>query len=401
MVRFFFIMIGNVLYHFDRALFGFLIPFLAPHFFKEGDSSYALLKMYAIIPLSLLMKPLGALFFGSLGDRIGHQKILSITLMGMSVLTILMGCLPLYDQIGTLAPFLLVWIRLGVYFFSAAETTGGAFTLLNQVNPEKRNLWSSLFDASSILGIIIASWSVYWVSQIENGWRSLFLCGGIVGLIGWKLRRGRNGTKNALERVPFQWETLWIYRKQMITIASVAGLSYANYNFITVFMNGFLPLISSISKTEALRLNTHLLLFDMLLLPCCGLLATRWDRNKMIFITIAILSVAIVPLILLLSEATTLRAAAVRLCLTGLGVCLAAPFHAWAYEQAPEKHRLTIGALGVALGGLVFGAPLPMISLWLYQKTGLIVAAAMPIVAIGVMSLYRMSKERLGLRTQS
>ncbi len=64
------VVIGNILYHFDRALFGLLTPFLAPLFFPQIDPIYALICMYAIAPLGVLVKPLGALIFGYWGDRL-------------------------------------------------------------------------------------------------------------------------------------------------------------------------------------------------------------------------------------------------------------------------------------------------------------------------------------------
>ncbi len=158
---------GNVLEHYSHALYGFLAPFLAPLFFPSADPIYALLGVYALLPLGLFSKPLGALVFGWLGDRIGKKRVFSITLIGMAASTAAMSCLPTYAQVGWLAPALLALGRLFQSFFAAGENTGGALFLLEQTERNRQGWISSLFDASAIFGIMLASaaamlWGEHW-----------------------------------------------------------------------------------------------------------------------------------------------------------------------------------------------------------------------------------------------
>lgn len=388
----FIIIIGNILYHFDRALFALLIPFLAPLFFPTLDPIYALICMYVIAPLSLFAKPLGALVFGYFGDRIGKRKILSITLMGMSIKTALMGFLPTYDQIGLFAPLLLLFIRLAIQFFSAGETTGGAIYLLEQCKLEKRNFISSLFDASGVLGILLASCVIWLFHSYEGFWRILFWMGGLIGIIGWMFRKLPDD-EIPLEQSQSTWKILWEHRNAVFSIASVAGFSYANYYLITTFMNGFIPLISSMTKADAISLNSMLLGVDFLLLPLFGLISLKIRKELLIIGAILAIITCSAPLFLLLNEATFFKAACVRIALTIFGVCLAAPYHAWAYERTPANHRYLVGAFGTAMGAKVFGGPIPALSLWLYHQTGWIFAPAFPVILIGIFPLFYLLRE--------
>src|SRR5579872_7035410 len=123
-------MIGNLLEHYDRALFGLLAPFIAPLFFEGKDPLTALILTYGMLPLGILSRPLGSLFFGWIGDRFGRREALFYSLLGMAFTTIGIGFLPIYAQIGALAPLLLAFGRLLQNFFDAGETAGGAIAVL-------------------------------------------------------------------------------------------------------------------------------------------------------------------------------------------------------------------------------------------------------------------------------
>lgn len=392
-MRYLLVFLGNILYHFDRALFSLLIPFLAPLFFPHIDPLYALIAMFIISPLEAFVKPLGALVFGYWGDKIGRRKILSITMMGMAIKTAFMGFLPTYEQIGIYAPLLLAFVRLTIGFFSAGETTGGAIFLLEKSEQKKRNFISSLFDASGILGILLASSAIYFFHSYPHFWRILFWIGGGIGVIGWMFRKLPDDPKVFSEPLMSCGMILWKYKKEVVAVAAVAGFSYANYFLITSFMNGFLPLISTITKAEAISFNSILLGVDFLLLPLFGLISLKISKKTLMLTAILGIVLCVCPLFLLLQKATLYKAAFVRMVLTLFGVCLAAPYHAWVYETTPPSHRYLIGAFGTAIGAKLFGAPLPALSLWLYQATGLVVSATIPLIIVGVLPLIFLLKQ--------
>ncbi len=166
----------------------------------------------------------------------------------MAVKTGLMGFLPTYEQIGIYAPLFLAFFRLAIGFFSAGETTGGAIFLLERSKEEKRDLISSLFDASGILGVFFASCAIGLMYSYEGFWRILFWSGGLIGFVGWIFRRFPDEEEIKSKPSLSCLRILWEQKRAVLAIASVAGFSYANYYLITHFMNGFLPLVSSITK---------------------------------------------------------------------------------------------------------------------------------------------------------
>ncbi len=394
-------MIGNLLYHFDRALFGLLAPFLAPIFFHHKNPIYALILMYAITPLSLLAKPLGAIVFGYLGDKVGTQRSLAITLLGMALISALMAAVPTYEQVGITAPLLLMFYRFLIGFFSAGETTGGAIMVFEHSNPSKRNLVSSFYDASGILGVLLASLCIWLFNSYHNFWRALFLSGSLIGIIGWFLRKPLKVNERQKSSFESPIKTLWDNRKVVFKIAALAGFSYGNYYLITNFMNGFLPLVSKISKAEAMGLNTALLLLDFLFLPLFGLVSLKITKEKLILISLLGIIICSAPLFYMLERATTFNAAFVRIYLMVFGVVLAAPYHAFIYEISPVKHRYLIGAFSTAIGGRLFGAPILPLGLWIYHKTHLIWAPTIPLILVGILALMSIKSDVLKTKKAS
>ena len=371
-------MVGNFLEHYDNALFGLLSPFIAPLFFEGKDPVTALIFTYSMLPLGLIAKPLGSLFFGWIGDYFGRRQALSLSLTGMAIITSIMGCIPLYKDIGPWAPFLLALSRMFQGFFSAGEVSGGAIFILERTLPSKRSLASSCYDAGSIGGVLFASGLVTLMSSrgwIEQGWRYLFWTGGITALIGVFLRQkiveAPEFTK--MPKIMEERRLFPVLKKHIqpfLGIFFAAGFSYTTYSLAFTLMNGFIPLITSLSKTQVMQVNTLLLIYDMLLLPAMGYLADRLGKEK-VMIAGAICSVFFaLPMFYLLDHASVGTVIAVRLMIISSGVAFSAPYYAWAIERLPPRHRYLILSLAGALGSQFIGAPTSAVSLWLYKTLG-------------------------------
>src|SRR6478609_8189453 len=104
--------VGHFVEWFDFGLYGTLATVISLHFFRQGDDQAALLSAFAVFGAGFVMRPLGGLFFGSLGDRIGRRTTLATVILVTSGATVVMGLLPTYGMIGIWAPLLLVLVRL-------------------------------------------------------------------------------------------------------------------------------------------------------------------------------------------------------------------------------------------------------------------------------------------------
>lgn len=364
-------MVGNILEHYDNALFGLLAPFLAPLFFPDQTPLTALIMTYGMMPLGILTRPMGSLFFGWIGDAYGRRPALSLSLIGMAFVTVAMGFLPVHSEVGVLAPLLLAFLRMLQSFFMAGETVGGAIYVLEHTESAKRTLLSSIYNASSIGGILLASMLVTAFSSfgiIDYAWRALFWAGSVTALFGLGLRL--SGDEDTIQAPTPVRTKIRDYIRPLLAITLTAGFSHITYSLAFDLMNGYVPLVTSLSKTEVMKINTWLLVLDMLLLPFFGWLAYKVGKEKVMKVAALFLAVSAVPLFSLLGSASLATVVAVRCTLVVAGVAFAAPYHAWAMERVPANMRYTVLSLGYALGSQIVGKPTSALCLWLYQVTG-------------------------------
>lgn len=383
-------LIGNVLEHYDTALFALLAPFIAPFFFDSKDPVMALILTYAILPLGLLTKPLGSLFFGWIGDRLGRRKALFYSLSGTASISMMIGLLPTYQTIGIWAPVLLSLGRMLQGFFSVGESIGAALFLLEHSEKKQRNLFSSFFDISSLLGMFVASMAVSLMSFkgcVEQNWRILFLAGGVTAILGLFLRYSTKESSEYTVNMKSKTSLISILQKHKIALLCVmlaSGFAHTTYSLAFTFMNAFVPLITPITRAEVTLLHTKLLIADMILLLCFGYLAHKVGKEKVMLTGSLLVVILGIPLFALLPNASILTVTLIRLCIIICGVAFAAPYYAWALEQAPTKHRYLILGLGSALGSQLIGAPSTAICLWLYKITNYIFAPGLYLSLAGL-----------------
>ena len=153
--------IGNFVEWFDFAIYGFLATTIAQQFFPSGDASAALLKTFAVFAVAFAFRPLGGIFFGMLGDRIGRKRTLAMTILLMAGATTLIGVLPTYAAIGVLAPILLTLIRCAQGFCAGGEYAGACAYLMEHAPHDKRAWYGSFLPVSTFSAFAAAAVVAY------------------------------------------------------------------------------------------------------------------------------------------------------------------------------------------------------------------------------------------------
>ena len=174
--------LGNFIEWFDYASYSYFATVIAVVFFSNSNHTVALLETFAVFALSFVLRPIGALFWGSFGDRHGRKAALSLSVLLMSGASFLIGCLPGYATIGIAAPALLLLLRM-VQGFSASGEYAGAATFLGEYAPtKKRGIYCSLIPASTAIGLLCGSLMATVMTSVLSseamaswGWRVPFL----------------------------------------------------------------------------------------------------------------------------------------------------------------------------------------------------------------------------------
>ena len=149
--------LGNFIEWFDYATYSYFAVVIANVFFPGDDPALALMQTFAVFALSFLLRPIGAIFWGSMGDKKGRKWALSTSIFLMTGATFCIGLLPGYLAIGLAAPILLLLLRM-IQGFSASGEYAGAATFLAEYAPsDKRGVYCSLVPASTAVCLLVGS----------------------------------------------------------------------------------------------------------------------------------------------------------------------------------------------------------------------------------------------------
>lgn len=194
--------LGNAMEWFDFGVYGFLAYALGQVFFPSASPSVQMVAALATFSVPFLIRPLGGLVFGMLGDRFGRQKVLSITIVIMALSTFCIGLIPSYATIGIWAPILLLLAKLTQGFSVGGEYSGAAIFVAEYSPDRKRGFMGSWLDFGSIAGFLLGAGTVVLLSSLlgdvqfhDWGWRIPFFLALPLGFIGLYLR-------HALEETP-------------------------------------------------------------------------------------------------------------------------------------------------------------------------------------------------------
>ncbi|WP_330280433.1 MULTISPECIES: MFS transporter [unclassified Streptomyces] len=193
--------IGNLLEQYDNLVYAYSTVYLSAAFFSSGGSVSSLLSTFAVFAVGFLARPLGTVFFGHIGDKMGRRPALLASVILMGAATVLIGLLPGYRTIGVAAPVLLVVLRLFQGFAVAGEWAGSAAMLVEYATPRARGRYGSLNQVSTAAGFLVAAGvvalnSLFWSEQgmREFGWRVPFLVGAVTAVVALLLRFGLEDT---------------------------------------------------------------------------------------------------------------------------------------------------------------------------------------------------------------
>ncbi len=197
---------GNILELYDFIIYAYFSSIISQLFFPTHDGYAAIILTFGVFAGGNLMRPVGALFFGHLGDHLGRKPALVVSVGLMAISTTLIGLLPIYNQIGIYAPLLLALCRLLQGFSMCGEEVGAAIYLIENTPTKKHGLAGSIILGSIYLGLLLGSVIALTTTSlltknelISWGWRLPFLLSFFLGLIALKIRLKQLDSEKFLE----------------------------------------------------------------------------------------------------------------------------------------------------------------------------------------------------------
>ncbi|WP_457624496.1 MFS transporter [Persephonella sp.] len=396
-------MIGNVLEWYDFVVYGFLAAIIGELFFPSDDPMVSLLKSFGVFAVGFVMRPVGAVLFGHIGDRYGRKKALTISIIMMAVSTTAIGLLPTYAQIGILAPTLLVILKLFQGLSVGGEYTTSVSFIVEHAPQDKRGLFGSVGILGAVVGILLGSASGALITKVlpeddlySWGWRVLFFTGILLGLVGYYVRKNIDETPKFLEleyeEMIDKQPVLDVFKKayrEFIKTFSLSTFQAVGFYTIFVYIANHLSVFVKMPKSTALTINTISMLVLAVLIPFFGWLSDRVGRKPIILFSTGFTILAAYPLFKFISSGNVEDALIGQIVFAVVVAGFMAILPTTLVEIFPTEIRNSGYSIGYNLPFAIFGGTAPLISTYLIKITDninspafyLIFAAAVAFVA--------------------
>ncbi|WP_421723091.1 MFS transporter [Bauldia sp.] len=390
--------IGSVLEWYDFAVYAFLAPVLAAHFFPTGDQATSLIAAFGVFAGGYLMRPIGAVILGHIGDRISRRAALMVAVNLMAVSTGAIALLPTYATIGIAAPIALTILRLLQGLSVGGEYTG-AVVLLGEAAPARhRALFCSVALASGFVGILIASGATTLVVDALSdqafsdwGWRLLYAPAPLLGVVGYVLRRRLAEvdmhTRSALLPIV---ATVREHDRALLRIAGIASASAIGNYMVFIYGPTFLTNTVGLPRSTALAATTAGNAALIVTVIGSAWVADRIGRRPMILSGAIGLLVLSYPLFMLLASGMAGLAVVGLLAFAVLIGTISGCFAAVMLELFPHAVRYTGTSVAYGLTFGIVGGTTPLVAISLIDATGnsmspvfyLMAAAAICVVTV-------------------
>lgn len=304
-------MAGNTLEWYEWTTYSVLSPFIATILFDPNDPAAGLLAVFGVFAVGFLMRPIGGIVFGIVGDRFGRRTVLLITMLSMALASFAIGMLPTFEAIGIWSSILLLLFRLIQGFAHGGESTA-ILTYIGEIAPpNRRGLWGSVSGVALMGGTVLAFLiSAILVSILGEdgvaawGWRIPFLLGGVLALVVLWMRRSMHesevfedqtavDTKDA-PRVPRRRVVFLTVR----LIAFISGLTCFNYVWMS-YMTTYAISEQGMPTDTAYWATMFGQLVCIAATPFLGLLSDKIGRKPMMWGFAALAFIVTVPFTML------------------------------------------------------------------------------------------------------
>jgi MHS family proline/betaine transporter-like MFS transporter len=392
---------------YDFTLYLYFATVLARVFFGPGETS--LLATLGGFAIAYLMRPLGAVFFGHIGDRKGrrHMLLLSVTLMTAAMLAT--ALLPTYAQVGPAAGVLLILLRCVMGFSVGGEYTGVVAYLLEGAPRHRRGLIASSASAASEIGALLAvGISALTVASLSEadlaswGWRIPFFVGAALAGSVWIARSAMQESPEFHRQVREQTvpenplrHSLGNHRGGIARAFAISSLGSITYYVGITYVPAFLTSAGSLTESVSLWLSTAAAVVVILVTPLTGIFSDRMGRKPALIILAfgsALLPMTMFALMASGSHGNALIGAFVLAALAGGVSAVGAVATA---EQFPGEGRVTGLALGATMATAIFGGLTPYVAQLVVESTGWSMApgAMIALVSLCVLPVFLTMKE--------
>ncbi|KVE29342.1 MFS transporter [Burkholderia singularis] len=402
--------LGNAMEWFDFGVYSYIAVTLGQVFFPSSSPSAQLLATFGTFAAAFLVRPLGGMVFGPLGDRIGRQRVLAMTMIMMAAGTLAIGLIPSYDSIGIMAPVLLLVARL-VQGFSTGGEYGGAATFIAEFSTDKRRgFMGSFLEFGTLIGYVMGAGVVALLTAtlsrdalLSWGWRVPFLIAGPLGLIGLYIRtrleetpafkreaEAREAQDKAVPKTHFRRELMRHWRALLLCVGLVLIFNVTDYMALS-YLPSYLSSTLHFDEAHGLALILIVMILMMPMTLAAGRLSDAVGRRPVMMAGCIGLFALSIPALTLIRTGDAMLVFGGLLMLGALLSCFTGVMPSTLPALFPTKIRYGALAIGFNVSVSLFGGTTPLAAAWLVDRTGDLMMPAyylMGAAVIGAISVF-------------
>ncbi|MEY4296837.1 MAG: hypothetical protein RLZZ423_16 [Cyanobacteriota bacterium] len=410
-------LLGNALEWYDFAVYGYVASALGQAFFPAEVPALQTLASFGVFAVGYLMRPVGSLVLGPLGDLLGRRLMLSLSIVIMGFASLAIGLLPTHAQIGMAAGALLILLRMLQGFSVGGEFTGSITYATEAASRGHGGFLSSLAVAGGLVGFSLGSctaaligWGVGQEAMAAWGWRLPFLLGALVAMVGLWMRQAMPETlpadadapplRNLAELGEAVLGRLQQVAQEWRLVLQVIGLvSFANVIFYLAFV--YLVDFTGVQLGNSAAANTVASVVQTIGLPLVVLGGHLADRHGLVAVNrwgnLALL--VVMPAGLLIGQQGTLSSLTLALLL------MLAPLMATMGAQGvlgvvlvPLRERCAVFSIGYSLAMALFAGTAPLMATWMVQRQHWAWGTPLYALLYGLLALWAVQASRPQLR---
>jgi MFS transporter, MHS family, proline/betaine transporter len=399
---------GTAIEYYEFGVYGYMAAIIGPLFFPADEPTAALLSVLAIFGSAFLMRPIGGIVLGRLGDRVGRRSVLLTTVIGMGIATAAVGLLPVASVAGVLSPITLLLVRLAQGFFSGAEVTGSAAYVAESAPRGRRGFYGAATPVGVAIGGALAAavcgLTTGFMSSAqlhEWGWRVPFLMALPLVIFSAVMRRRIEESavfKRAAEtseppKAPLA-EVFRHHRLPMLRVFLISLGQNVGYWVGFVFMSIYLITYLKYDKTSVYWAMSLVSITMAMLMPMWGGLSDRIGRKKVLYIGFAAYAVLVIPMMMVMNlHNTVLTFIALFVVALPMPIVQSVGYPTYA-EQFPTRVRYTGMAFSFNFGTILGGGVTPYIATALIGQTGNLLSPAYLLVGAAVVGFLTLTGVR-------
>ncbi|CAD6559934.1 Proline/betaine transporter [Paraburkholderia hiiakae] len=401
--------LGNAMEWFDFGVYSYIAVTLGQVFFPSSNPSAQLIATFGTFAAAFLVRPIGGMVFGPLGDRIGRQRVLAMTMIMMACGTFAIGLIPSYKSIGIAAPVLLLLARL-VQGFSTGGEYGGAATFIAEFATDKRRgFMGSFLEFGTLIGYVFGAGTVAVLTAVLShqqlldwGWRVPFMIAGPLGLVGLYIRTKleetpafkreaelREAEEHARPKLTLHSLLTQHLRPFLLCVGLVLIFNVTDYMALS-YLPSYLSATLHFNETHGLFLVLIVMVLMMPMTLAFGRLSDAVGRKPVMLAGCVGLILLAIPSLTLIQTGALVPVFFGLLILGALLSCFTGVMPSALPALFPTAIRYGALAIGFNVSVSLFGGTTPLVAAWLVEHTQNLMMPAyylMGAAVIGIISV--------------